>query len=560
MVIRRQAVLLGMALVAVLTVHGPGLNGGFHFDDGHSLLRNPHIRSLANLPGFLTDPTAFSENPAYAMYRPVVLATYAVNHAWSGYRARAYLWTNLAVHGLAVMAIYAVARLLGLSLGAALTASLAFGVHPLQSEPVHYISSRSESLAGLCCLASLATYLRAARSPLSHARTAWQAASLACLALGLLSKTTAVVLPFLLLLHDRLLTTRRVRLRTYLPWLGLVGVYGIAHLFLVPQGLAAAVQVRPWGLQLATQLKAVVFYAVRAVIPVHLSVYPQFQTAEAVTSAPVVGAALVLISIAAAGLMLGRRLPWLVFALVWPVVCLLPVLLVPLHLLVSDHRLYLALAGPCLALAHAVDRPRLRQAALVACLLLAVLTIQRAAAWRDEITLWQDAVSAGPLVPEAHYNLGYAHHLAGDLKAAEVCYERAVALSPGYARAQVNLGAIYRQEGRLDEAVRAFTAALEEEPDQVEALNDLGLVYRQQGDLARAEAAFRRVIQLRPDLAETELNLGLILRDRGDPQAAFEHLQRALFLDPGIRDRLTESLPGGLPSGASSGINVASEK
>ncbi|MFA6112260.1 MAG: tetratricopeptide repeat protein [Candidatus Latescibacterota bacterium] len=543
---RWQNLLPAAVLLFVFAVHGPGSDGSFHFDDGHSILRNPHIRSLAHLPRLLADPTAFSENPAYAMYRPAVLVTYAVTYAWSGYRVRTYHLTNLLIHGLAVATLYAVARLLGLSLGAALIASLIFGVHPLQSEPVHYISSRSESMAGLCCLASLAAYLRRRGTADSTARAGWLLASLAALALGLLSKTTAAVLPLLLILHDRLLAPGRIRLRTYLPWVGLVGLYGAVHQLLVPQGLAAAAQVRPWIVQLATQLKAVVFYAVRGAVPVHLSVYPQFQAAEVVVSAPVIGAALVLASTVAAGWSLGKRYPWLALALAWPVVCLLPVTLVPLHVLVSDHRLYLALAGPCLILGRAVDRPGMRRAALVACLVLAMHSVQRAAVWRDELTLWKDAVAAGPLVPEAHYNLGYAHHLAGDLVSARASYERAVALSPGYARAQVNLGVLYRQEGRRDAAVQAFTAALKEEPGMVEAMNNLGLVYREQGDLARAEAAFRRAIELRPDLAEAELNLGLTLRDQGDQKAAFEHLQRALLLNPGIREMAPSS--GTLPA------------
>ncbi|MDP7447169.1 MAG: hypothetical protein QF689_01155, partial [Candidatus Latescibacteria bacterium] len=48
--------LFGLALLA----HLPALRAvEFHYDDGHSLVRNPHVDDLANLPRFFTDPTLF---------------------------------------------------------------------------------------------------------------------------------------------------------------------------------------------------------------------------------------------------------------------------------------------------------------------------------------------------------------------------------------------------------------------------------------------------------------------------------------------------------------------
>ena len=34
--------------------------GVFHYDDFHSLVDNPHVRSLANIPASFADPSAFS--------------------------------------------------------------------------------------------------------------------------------------------------------------------------------------------------------------------------------------------------------------------------------------------------------------------------------------------------------------------------------------------------------------------------------------------------------------------------------------------------------------------
>jgi tetratricopeptide (TPR) repeat protein len=527
-----------VALV-VAAVHASGLGGSFHFDDGHSLLRNPSIRSLAQLPRFLSDPTAFSEDPAFAMYRPLVLVSYAFDYARAGYQASAFLLTNLGCHVLACVCLYALGRQLGLAWFAAGLAAVVFGLHPQQTEVTHYISSRSESLAGLFGLAALVTALAGDPRLGRRRQRGWLAASLGCTALALMAKTTAVVLPILLLLLWRLGAGDRRPWYSVWPWATVTAVYSAVYWVLTPQGVGAAAAVRPWLTQWATQLKALVWYGARATMPVHLSVYPQFEPGAGAGGLPLLLALAALASLVGLVARLRRLRPWLTMAVVWPAVCLLPTLIIPLHVLVSDHRVYLAAAGPCLALArHAHGRQRIA-AALVLCLAMALATIQRAPAWRDEASLWQDAVEAGPRVPEAHYNLGHQYHLAGQWERARACYEEATRLSPAYARAQANLGALDQQQGRLADAAQRLTMALAAEPDMVEALANLGSVRRQQGQLDQAEALLRRALALRPDAAEAELNLGLTLRDQGRLPEAAARLRRALELDPDLRQRVS---------------------
>ena len=526
-----------MALI-VAAVHASGLGGSFHFDDGHSLLRNPSIRSLAQLPRFFCDPTAFSEDPAFAMYRPLVLVSYALDYARAGYQASAFLLTNLGCHVLACVCLYVLGRQLGLATSTAALAAVAFGLHPQQTEVTHYVSSRSESLAGLFSLAALVTALAGNSAP-GRRRHDWLAASLGCTALALMAKTTAIVLPALLFLAWRRRPAERRPWHAVWPWAAVTGVYGVLYWVLTPQGIGAAAAVRPWTTQWVTQLKALMWYGARAAMPVHLSVYPQFEPGAGAGALPLLLAVATLASLAVLAAGLRRCRPWVTMAVAWPAVCLLPTLVIPLHVLVSDHRVYLAAAGPCLTLArHAQGRQRFT-AALVLCVAMAAATIQRASVWRDETSLWQDAVAAGPRVPEAHYNLGHQYHLAGQWQQARACYEEATRLSPAYARAQANLGALEQQQGRLPQAAARLTAALQAEPDLVEALTNLGSVRRQQGQLDPAEALLRRALALRPDLAEAELNLGLTLRDQGRLSEAAAHLRRALELDPSLRQRVS---------------------
>ena len=56
-------------LLLAAAVYANSLGNSFHYDDFHSIVDNPHIRSLANIPEFFADPATFSSQ-ASPMYRP----------------------------------------------------------------------------------------------------------------------------------------------------------------------------------------------------------------------------------------------------------------------------------------------------------------------------------------------------------------------------------------------------------------------------------------------------------------------------------------------------------
>jgi len=145
--------LLGLVLLA----HLPALRAvDFHYDDGHSIVRNPHVRNLANLPRFFADPTLFGENPADAMYRPVVLVAHAVSQYLSPDSASGFLGLNLALHGAATLLLFRVLTVL--VPGGALLGAMLFALHPLQTEVVNYVSARSESLVAVGILLAVLAF------------------------------------------------------------------------------------------------------------------------------------------------------------------------------------------------------------------------------------------------------------------------------------------------------------------------------------------------------------------------------------------------------------------
>jgi protein O-mannosyl-transferase len=537
---RLDAALLVALLTVVGWVHTGAWSGGFHFDDEHSLLENPHVRSIDHAGDFFRDPQMFSRNEGSQMYRPLVLLSYALNYRLGGYNSAGYLVFNWWVHLAVVALAFICHRQLGLDARVAALAALLFGLHPLVAEPINYISARSESLAALFALAAL----------LGHLRNTRLSALLAFIAfsLALMCKATAAVLPLLFLLADFCLrgwsAMRWRRLAAY--WVGLL-IYLLGTQALVREALVDAPLRSPLE-QIATQIKACVYYIQLLLGMRGLSVEHQFfvaQWGQAVTWL----SAVFIVSAAgflAHGFWRYNRLK--LFYLSWAIIALLPTFVVPLNVLVNERRLYLSLV----ALAALVALLPLqwgkiwKMGAFVAlCCPLALLVSQRSDIWQSEWTLWQDARVKAPLMVRPHLRMGVLMRRAGDAPGALAAYQNALEIDPDNAPAYNNTGNVYRQLDRSEEAVRAYERALQIWPEYVEAMVNLASLYSETGQLQAANVLFARALENGSQRGEIYNNMGTNYLRMGEYVRAEEVLQKALQLT-GSAPRIHYNLGGAL--------------
>ena len=62
--LRDRRLVAALLFLVTLLVYLPAIFWGtFHYDDGHSLVENPGIRSLANIPRFFVEPQLWSAEP-----------------------------------------------------------------------------------------------------------------------------------------------------------------------------------------------------------------------------------------------------------------------------------------------------------------------------------------------------------------------------------------------------------------------------------------------------------------------------------------------------------------
>ncbi len=580
--------LVGLTLVlVVILVYLPGIVGGaFHFDDGHHITDNPALRDAGNLYWlrYFVDATLWSGERGNVMYRPMGMLPHALDYlTWraatgDGFYASGWVLTNTLLHASVVLLVWRLALRLGLSSLASALAGLVTALHPIHSEVVNYVSARSESMAAIFVLLALHAHLRSRVAALSG-RILWMMLAGLLSVCAITSKETAALF-FLAVFWLEIVVTGRswpARLRRGLLNGGVYFlVFGAVMLlrrymlqstvaslaYLTPRE-GADVQVgggRTVLQNLLTQSRVVVAYYQQLVQPTGLSVDHDIAIVTTPTAAVVASCALHLTLAGAAlrELWKGRRLVPLCAGWFW--IFLAPSIVVPLNVVMNEHRLYLPgiavslLAGAALArVVTVLERRHGRTFAISAVALPFVLfmplVIQRSQEWRDDLSLWTAAVRRSPRSARAHMHLGaslYVRHRTVPREERVAILDRALAeyliadeLHPRWYDLQLNLGGAWLDRARLtgnseefekslaayviageivgldkarprlsralvlteleryDEAV-AILEKLDEEDDAVTTIYDdaLARALRRRGDMAGATAAMERVISL----------------------------------------------------------------
>jgi len=535
----------GLITAAVVLTYLNTFSAPLIFDDSAAITDNPSIRSLWPLSSVFAPPAECT-----TAGRPLANLSFALNYAWGGTAVWGYHAVNLALHGLATLALFGVVRRTlariafgGDALPAALAVALLWGVHPLLTGTITYISQRTEGLMGFCYLFTLYAFIRAAEKP----SRGWQWASvLACFA-GMASKEGMVTAPVLVLLYDRIYFTESFReigrrRRIYYAalgasWLLLAFLLGELKLRSVGFGLGVT-----WWRYALTECRAILTY-LRLVFWPHPLI---FDYGTSYVNDLWVGFGLLAIVgslFTAAIIALGRRpkagfLIVAFFILLAPTSSVVPVATQP----IAENRVYLP-AAALMSLFVIGLYGWLGRKAWAIYLPLAVglggLAASRNRDYLSPLSLWTDTAAKRPANARAYENLGEAWHRAGRLDLARAEFEQAVRLEPTSSVAHNNLGTTLQDMGAGREALPEFEAAVRLKPDYATAQNNLGNALVQSGQFEEGRFHLEEALRLyadgrrlKPDLPETHSNLGNALLYQGKFEEARRHYQEAVRLKP----------------------------
>jgi len=509
------------------------------------------------------------------IHRGLLQISLAFNVHLDGFRTFGYHLINMLLHLINSVLVYFVTLEIWSYLGSinsqskddetrfvALFTAVFFLIHPIQTESVVYIMSRSEVFAATFYLSSFLLFqiyvVRDRPIKIAFKILVLFLISTAFI-LGFSVKQTVITLPLMLLLYfifgqeSESTSIRWLKRRKWgIGFIIMIGVSLLFHklltdeLFLIGESTAGEDIGR---LNYMLTQPAVIFYYYFKLLlfPINLNIDPDIQLITNWWSWKFITA---LTGIA--GLVYfccrAKENRILLYFICWFLIVLSPSSsIITLSDLAAEHRTYLASYSFYAVLAYCVYKvpqlvlpnhsTRCKNIVLVISIFVSIifsgLTIQRNKIWASEVLLWNDTVNKSPQKIRPVINLGHAYTTAGNDDLAIKYFEKALALNPNIFTTNYNLGNLYLKRGGEEDALRLLQTAALIRPKIPETHELLGEIYLNRKQIELAEFHLKRAVEIKPDYVISMRNLGLIYYFHlNKPEEAAVYFSRALSIDP----------------------------
>ena len=510
---------LALALATFVTFQRVRTNDFVDYDDGLYVTENPNINKGITPQSLAWAFTALI-TPHGGHWQPLTRISHMLDCQLFGLNPAGHHLTNLWFHiANTLLLFYLLKKMTGQIWISAFVAA-AFALHPLRVESVAWVTERRDVLSGFFFMLTIASYLWYVTRP-SIARFL---PVFLFSALGLMSKSILVTLPFVLLLLDywplrrfkKSLHTESQGLNCpsfstwkltleKIPLIGLTAAICIVAL-MAAKDYALKVEM-PISYRIANALIAYTTYLSKTVWPTRLAVLYPLQTGISILK-PIISF-VILAAISVWVVCRARKRRYLLMGWLWYLGILVPIIgLVQVgEQSMADRYTYLPQIGIFIMLAWTSSdllskwkykKNILATSAVVILIAMVVTTQMQLRHWKNSFTLFKRAVE----VTENNYLM---HN---------------------------NYGSILLARNKFDEAFNHFKESARINPDHEKAFHNMGVVARAKGNIDEAIKYFEKALQIDPDYVNAHYKMGLALADQGKYNQAVDHLNHVLRIEP----------------------------
>jgi hypothetical protein len=457
-----------LALLALFQVYEPALRGPFVFDDQY-LPFTDHQGARAPFRNWISG------------LRPLLMASFWVNYRLSELEPVSYHVLNVLLHLVNGILVWVVVRRLLKRAGTtgrlrellAVFAAGLFLLHPVQTESVAYVASRSETLSVMFFSAALALFLCRRSEAVS-----WLVAAgvLALFGAAVSTKEHTAVLPALLLLTDYFWNPgfslrgigRNWRLYVPMAAAGLLAGRWTLRVLHASDTAGFGVPEFTWQEYFFTQCRVVWRYVRLFFLPYGQTIDYDLPISRTLFSHGAVFGLAGLVVVAATAFIWRRRYPLASYGVFVFLLLLAPTSsVIPILDPIAEHRLYLPMVGLLLVVLEFLRRWKISRRGLAATLaglllIAGALSYQRNKVWGGSIALWEDAVAKSPGKGRAQSQLAFAYFVEGRCQEALQHYDATARLMPVDYRLFYSRALAYLCLGRKQEARTDFQAAAED--------------------------------------------------------------------------------------------------
>ncbi|MEK7850042.1 MAG: hypothetical protein AAB213_04440 [Candidatus Omnitrophota bacterium] len=518
-------------------IYSDSLSHSFSSMDDRGLINtNKDVIKGNNIHKILSEPLAGFNR----YYRPLQIYSYKLDYLLWGLNPFGYHLTSVALHLINACLLYVFLFLLFNSRGGPFFAAVIFVCHPVFTEPVNYIASRSDLLVGTSFLLTIIFYLLNQRS----GKKVYLVLSYGAFLFSLLSKEVSLLLPFFILFLERL--TRKKYSATTIYFI-LALVFILFRSFLV----TFKIHEMPSVYFFLTLPKALFLYMEAFLFPFGLQkkwclslVTSVFDKDFFIPAFIISGFIYVIIGIRRYSGVCSFGLAWFLFtplALTLVLSQLWPKGVMPFSyawLYVPSIGLFTMLAYSAqIALARSQNRKLVFAAISIIIPVFSFNTMVMNKKWSDpsfvsyEKTILAELPENVSLSIQAT-NKGYRLLEEQKTQQAEQEFRRALALLATNHKALNNLGIIFLNQRRFDQALFYFKMSNSIKPFDPNTHYNTGLVYLMQNDTRKAIVEFEKTVKLDFYHFDAHYNLLILYARENMEEKALRELSAIKYLDP----------------------------
>jgi len=536
-----------------LLIYSNSFGCSFQFDDKHNIIDNEAIKSLSNLKAMWD----INHSRFLAFY------SFAINYHFGQLNVWGYHFINMAIHLINAYTVFWITRLLFMSPGLknhslaqhatsiALVTALLFVSHPLATGAVTYIVQRMASMVALFYFLSIGLFMKA-RLTDSSKKYALFAGSIVAAICAIHTKENAYTLPLTILLIEIFFFNKNklsINFKDYKVILSAIGIIGFVVFTIstfsfsifkpLPPSTYNTFTITPAN-YFFTQISVIVKYIQLLILPINQNIDYDFHLSNSLFEIPTMINGIILLSLLILAIWLFNKNRIFSFGIFWFFLTLsIESSIIPISDLIFEHRTYIPSFGFFIILACGIFQflwyKNKNMATLLFVFLIgsnAVLAHQRNKVWKDEFTLWSDAILKSPNKARPYLNRGYAYGNLQQWDKAISDFTKVNEINPKYhAAAYYNLGIAYWAQGQKEKSLENYSLAIEVDPKYADAYYGRGVCYYFLNQPEKAMADYSKAISIiqKPELY---FNRGILYANKQMWNEAIADYSKAIAISP----------------------------
>lgn len=519
-------------------------------DDYDYIVENHHIKNGLTVDGLIWAFNFQQNDKSY--WRPLTWVSHMLDFEFFGNDAGWHHLTNLFLHSLNTLLLYALLFIMTGKLGQSALVAALFALHPINVESVAWVTERNNVLCTAAGLITLLLYVRYATQPSLNRYLNVLLSFLICL----MVKPILVTLPFLMLLLDywplerfnylskgeknqRGTVKNLVGEKIPLIFLATLTIW----FSLLRHGSAVSFEQISIQMRLANGVLSYLQYVLNLFYPLNLTAFYPFP--KTLPSWQVFSAIAVLFGITGFVIRSMRKSPYLFVGWFWYTGTMFPkigLIQVGLWPALADRWAYFPAIGLFLMfswwfIAFVVRQSDLFRKMLIllflaACCAMVLLTWIQVGFWANSTRLFERMIEKTHDNYMAHNNLGTVLLSQGRYDEAEIHFSKAIEIKTNFEIPYVNMGKLAYKKGDIEKAVAYYEKAIAIRGDYYAAHLSLGNLYLKTANYQKAWRYYSEAVRISSDEALPYNGMGGVLTKVGRLEDAVRMYAKAIEIDP----------------------------